>query len=203
MAGGGTDAAMGEQHDVDYNAHDAFVLVQDALRGQGMLFEVKPDNKLVTLWRDADTQAGILGSVVGMHPRYHYEITVVPQGERRSRIIVNVRTEDIPDEDLARYKATTRLDLFNKVDQLAKATPPSGGTPSEGGVNYAVLPNEDLKAVAKRATGNENNWKQIADDNGLKSPNDLNGVSSVWVRNTLLNQPKAGVPRAASAPMGN
>src|SRR5712692_11750816 len=94
-AGGGVDAAMGEQHDVPYTSHDAFLLTQDVLRGEGVLFEVQPDDKLVTLWRDADTQAGILGSIVGKHPQYRYEIAVVPQGSRRSRIIVNVRAEDI------------------------------------------------------------------------------------------------------------
>src|ERR1022692_4792586 len=169
-AGGGTDTAEGEQHDVPYNVNDSFVLTQDVLRGEGVLFEVKPDDKLVTLWKDADTGAGILGSLVGVHPQYRYEIEVVPNGDRSSRIIVNVRTEDISDQDLDKYKASTRLNLFGKIDDLAAKFPPSGGTPKEGGVNYALLPNEDLKALARRATGNEDNWRQIAQDNGLKSP---------------------------------
>jgi hypothetical protein len=192
-AGGGTDAAIGEQHDVPYSAYDSFLLTQDALRGEGVLFEVQPEEHLVTLWRDADTQAGMLGSMVGVHPQYRYEIEVVPQGERHSRIIVNVRTEDIPDDDLSKYKASTRLSLFDKVDQLAAKFPPSNGTPSEGGVNYALLPNEDLKALARRATGNANNWTVIAQDNGLKSPSDASGLTSVWIRNSLLTQSKKGV----------
>ncbi len=189
-AGGGTDAAEGEQHDLPYSAHDSFLLTQDVLRGEGVLFEVKPDDKLVTLWKDADTGGGVLGSLVGVHPQYRYEIEAVPLGSRSSRIVVNVRVEDIPDEDIAKYNATTRLNLFGKIDTLAAQFPPSGGTPKEGGVNYALLPNEDLKDLAKRATGNEDNWRQIAQDNGLKSPTDAANLPSVWVRNTLLNGPK-------------
>ena len=193
-AGGGTDTAEGEQHDVPYNVNDSFVLTQDVLRGEGVLFEVKPDDKLVTLWKDADTGAGILGSLVGVHPQYRYEIEVVPNGDRSSRIIVNVRTEDISDQDLDKYKASTRLNLVGKIDELAAKFPPSGGTPKEGGVNYALLPNEDLKALARRATGNEDNWRQIAQDNGLKSPTDAANLPSVWIRNALLSQPKKEAP---------
>ena len=191
-AGGDTEVATGEQHDVPYTSHDAFLLTQDVLRGEGVLFEIQPDDKLVTLWRDADTQAGMLDSIVGKHPQYRYEISVVPQGSRRSRIIVNVRAEDIADDELPRYQASTRIRLFAKVDQLAMKFPPSGGTPSEGGVNYALLPNEDLKALARRATGNEDNWQTIAEDNGLKSPSDASGLPSVWIRNSLLSQSKKG-----------
>ena len=151
---GASNAALGEQHDVPYTSHDAYLLTQDALRGEGVLFDIEPEEKLVTLWRDADTQAGVLGDLVGEHPQYRYEIEVVPQGPRRARIIVNVRAQDIADAELPKYKATTRLNLFEKVDQLAAKFPPSGGTPNEGGVNYAVLPHEDLKALARRATGN-------------------------------------------------
>lgn len=191
-AGGGTDAAEGEQHDVPYSAHDSFVLTQDVLRSEGVLFEVKPDDKLVTLWKDADTGGGVLGSLVGKHPQYRYEIEVVPQGSRSSRIVANVRVEDIPDEDLAKYNATTRLNLFAKFDQLAAQYPPTGGTPKEGGVNYALLPNEDLKGLAKRTTGNEDNWRQIAQDNGLESPGDGASLPSIWIRNTLLSEPNKG-----------
>ena len=191
-AGGDTEVATGEQHDVPYNAHDAFVLTQDVLRGEGVLFEVQPDDKLVTLWRDADTQAGMLGSIVGKHPQYRYEMAVVPQGSRRSRIIVNVRAEDIADDELPKYKASTRIGLFAKVDELAVKFPPSGGTPNEGGVNYALLPNEDLKALARRATGNADNWQMIAQDNGLKSPSDAAGLPSVWIRNSLLTRSQKG-----------
>lgn len=189
-----TAAAVGEQHDVPYTANDSFVLTQDVLRGEGILFEVQPDDKLVTLWKDADTGPGILGSLVGNHPRYRYEIEVVPNSARSSRIVVNVRTEDIPEQDIAKYQAGTRLNLFGKFDDLAAKFPPSGGTPKEGGVNYALLPNEDLRGLAKRATGNADNWRQIAQDNGLKSPTDGANLPSIWVRNTLLNEPKKRAP---------
>src|SRR5271163_1849360 len=197
-AGGGTDAAEGEQHDLPYSVNDTFLLTQDVLRGEGILFEVKPDDKLVTLWKDADVGGGVLGSLVGKHPQYRYEIEVVPNGPHASRVIVNVRAEDIADADLAKYNATTRLNLFAKIDQLAAQFPPSGGTPKEGGVNYALLPNEDLKSLAKRATGNEDNWRQIAQDNGLKSPTDAANLPSVWVRNSLLSGPdKQGAAKNA------
>ena len=114
---------------------------------------------------------------------------VVPSGARSSRVIVNVRAEDIPDQDIPKYQASTRLNLFAKIDQLAAKFPPAGGTPKEGGVNYALLPNEDLKGLARRATGNENNWRQIAQDNGLKSPTDGANLPSLWIRNTLLSEP--------------
>jgi hypothetical protein len=186
--GGGTDAAVGEQHDVGFPVNDAFVMTQDVLRGEGILFEVKPDDHLVTLWKDADTPATMFGSLLGVHPQYRYEVEVVSLAPRESRIVVNVRVQDVPDSDLPQYQATKRLNLFNKFDQLAATFPPPSGTPAEGGVNYALLPNEDLKGLAKRATGSENNWQQIAKDNGLNSPAQPSGVQSVWIRNTLLDQ---------------
>jgi len=191
-AGGGTDAAEGEQHDLPYSVNDCFLLTEDVLRGDGVLFEVKPDDKLVTLWKDADVGGGVLGSLVGKHPQYRYEIAVVQISPRSSRIIANVRTEDISDEDIAKYNVTTRLNLFAKIDQLAAQFPPTEGTPKEGGVNYALLPNEDLKGLAKRATGNEDNWRQIAQDNGLKAPTDGASLPSIWIRNTLLSNQNKG-----------
>ncbi len=190
-AGAGRDAALGEQHDVGFTAEDTYVMVQDVLRGKGVLFEVKPQNQLVTLWRDADTPAGIWGSLVGMHPRYRYEIEVVPTGPRQSRIVANVETQDIGDNELQSYTATKRLDLFNRFDELAARLPPPSTTPREGGVNFALLPGEDLQALAKRVTGSADNWREIAKDNGLTSPTDLAGVQSIWVRNNLLEQKKA------------
>jgi hypothetical protein len=192
VAGGNT--AEGEQHDVPYPVNDSFVLTQDVLRGEGILFEVNSDDKLTTLWKDADTGPTMLGSVVGEHPRYRYEVEVVPNNARSSRIVVNVRTEDIPDQDIAKYQASTRLNLFSKIDALATKFPPSGGTPKEGGVNYALLPNEDLRGLARRATGNANNWRQIAQDNGLKAPTDGANLPSIWIRNTLLSAPAKSSP---------
>jgi hypothetical protein len=191
-AGGGVDAAEGEQHDYPYTVNDTYLLTQDVLREEGVLFEIKPDDKLETLWKDADVGPGILGSMVGKDPRYRYEIEVVPLSANSSRLIANVRTEDMPDADLAKYQPTTRLNLFAKIDELATKFPPSSGTPKEGGVNYALLPNEDLKGLAKRATGNEDNWRQIAQDNGLKSPTDGADLPSIWVRSSLLSAPNKG-----------
>lgn len=186
-AGGGSEAAEGEQHDTPYPAKDTFVMTQDVLRGEGILFEVKAGGQhLVTDWRPADQGPGLFGSVVGVDPRYCYDIEVVPTGDRTSRIVANLKTEDIADADLPAYLPSKRLDLFGKFDQLAAKLPPPSSTPREGGVNFALLPGEDLRALAKRATGNEDNWRQIAKDNGLNSGSDLSGVETIWVRDDLL-----------------
>lgn len=189
--GGGSETAVGEEHDVNLPAREAFILAQDALRGQGVLFTVRPDQSLETMWQDAEEGPGLFGSIVGVRPRYRYEIRAVPLGPRQSRIIVNVRGEDMPAEQLAGYQASRRLDLFAKVDQLARDYPPRATTPAKGGVNFALLPNEDLRALAERVTGDAENWRQIARDNGLSSPTDLGGVQSIWVRNSLLARPES------------
>ena len=179
------DAAIGEQRTVPYGAHDAFINTKDALMAQGMLAKANPDNnELTTEWHDAPTT--FWGSLINKHPQYRYEIQVMPESPNRSTIVVNVRTQDIPESDLDQYKASTRLNLFNKIDQIAEKNPPTTGTPREGGVNYTLLPGEDLQALSKRVTGNPANWKAIAKDNGLKSTTDTAGLKAVWVRNTLL-----------------
>jgi hypothetical protein len=182
------DTELGEEHEAPYPASDALQLTEDALRGDGILFEVQPDNSIITLWRDADPDVhpGWFSGLMGEHPRYRYEIQVVPEGARRSKIIVNVRTEGIADEQLASYKASNRFALFKEIDELALKYPPASHLPSSGGVNFTLLPNEDLKALAKRVTGNEANWPQIAKDNGLSSPSDVAAFQNVWVRNSLL-----------------
>src|SRR5579863_9896017 len=187
-----TDSALGEEHEVNYSANDALGLTQDALRGDGILFEVQPDNSIVTLWRDADinTPTGWFPLMIGEHPRYRYEIQVVPEASRRSKIIINVRTEGIADEQLASYKASNRFALFKEIDELAAKYPPASHLPNRGGVNFTLLPNEDLKALAQRVTGKADNWAVIAKDNGLTSPTDVSPFQSVWVRNTLLSPVK-------------
>ncbi len=193
-AGGGSEAAQGEQHDTPYPAQDSFVMTQDVLRGEGILFEVRPEDHVVTNWRPADQRAGIFGSLVGVNPQYRYDIEVVPTGTRTSRIVANLQTQDIADADLPAYLPTKRLNLFGKFDQLAAQLPPPSPTPREGGVNFAVLPGEDLHALAKRATGNEDNWRQIAKDNGLNSASDMSGVETIWVRDGLLPAHKGTSP---------
>jgi hypothetical protein len=182
------DTALGEEHLVSYPVGDALQLTEDALRGDGILFEVQPDNSIVTNWRpgDFDKPSGWVPSIIGQTPRYRYEIQAVPEGSHRTKIIVNVRTEGIPDEQLASYKASNRFALFKEIDELASQFPPKSGVPSSGGVNFTLLPNEDLKALAGRVTGNPNNWHQIAEDNGLKSDTDVSPFENVWVRNSLL-----------------
>ncbi|MGH7843320.1 MAG: hypothetical protein ACREQD_02950 [Candidatus Binataceae bacterium] len=187
-----TDSALGEEHEVNYSAADALALTEDALRGDGILFEVQPDNSVITLWRDADlnTPTGWLPALMGKHPRYRYEIEVVPEASQRSKIIVNVRTEGIADEQLASYKASNRFALFKEVDELAAKYPPASHLPNSGGVNFTVLPKEDLKALALRVTGSASNWTMIAKDNGLASPADVSPFQNVWVRNSLLKPVK-------------
>src|SRR5262245_50613061 len=189
-SGGGTESALGEQHDTPYPAKDTLATTEDVLRGEGVLFQIQPDDKLETLWRPADKSAGLFASVVGVNPQYRYIIEIVPTGQRTSRIVANVETQDIADNDLDSYLPSRKLDLFNKFDQLAGQFPPPSSTPRQGGVNFALLPGENLKALAKRATGNEANWKKIAQDNGLTSSGDLSGVQSIWISDSLLEQNK-------------
>ena len=182
------DTALGEEHSLDYPAADALQLTEDALRGDGILFEMQPDSSIVTTWRPADinTPTRWFPLIIGETPRYRYEIQTVPETSHRSKIIVNVRTEGIPDEQLANYKASNRFALFKEIDELASRFPPKSGLPSSGGVNFTLLPNEDLKALALRVTGNADNWHQIAQDNGLKANTDVTPFENIWVRESLL-----------------
>jgi hypothetical protein len=181
------DTALGEEHIVDYPPADALQLTEDALRGDGILFEVQPDNSLVTNWRPADAHSSTRWSLImSQTPRYRYEIQAVPETGRRSKIIVNVRTEGISDEQLASYKASNRFALFKEIDELAVRFPPKTGLPTSGGVNFTLLPHEDLRALAQRVTGDADNWRQIAQDNGLKADTDVSPFENIWVRNSLL-----------------
>jgi hypothetical protein len=125
-------------------------------------------------------------NMVRVQPRYRYEIQVTPEGSQKSKIVVNVHTQGIPDDQIADYKASKRFALFGEIDELAAKYPPSSSTPASGGVNFTLLPNEDLKGLAKRVTGSEGNWQQIAKDNSLKSPTDVTPFQSIWVAGVLL-----------------
>ena len=191
-ASSSADTVFGEQHEVDFSAHNAFLLTQDALRGKGVLFDVKPGNSLATLWTPTNTPVGFLAALLGEQARYRYEIQVVPEGSHKSKIVVNLRGQHIAQDALGQYKASTRLGLFNAIDQLAARYPPPSGRPREGGVNFALLPNEDLRGLAKRVTGDESNWREIAKDNGISSPTDVTPFQTIWVSNSLLKKPKPG-----------
>jgi hypothetical protein len=188
------DTVVGEEHAFPYSASDTLQLAEDALRGDGILFEVQPDNSIVTLWREADlnTPTGWLPSLMGKKPQYRYEIQVTPISSQRSKMIVNVRTEGISDDRVASYKASNRFALFKEMDELAAKFPAASHTPSSGGVNFTLLPHEDLRGLAHRVTGDENNWQIIARDNGLKSPTDVTAFQSIWVRQSLLKSAGGG-----------
>jgi hypothetical protein len=190
------DSALGEEHEVNFSAHDTYLLTQDALRGDGILFEVGPDNSLQTLWRNADTKVGFMQNMVGVQPRYRYEIQVTPEGGQKSKVVVNVHTQGIPDNQIADYKASKRFALFGEIDELAAKYPPPSSTPASGGVNFTLLPNEDLRGLAKRVTGSEGNWQQIAKDNSLKSPTDVTPFQSIWVAGDLLKKAPGKAPSA-------
>jgi hypothetical protein len=190
------DSALGEEHEVNFSAHDTYLLTQDALRGDGILFEVGPDNSLQTLWRNADTKVGFMQNMVGVQPRYRYEIQVTPEGGQKSKVVVNVHTQGIPDSQIADYKASKRFALFGEIDELAAKYPPPSSTPASGGVNFTLLPNEDLRGLAKRVTGSEGNWQQIAKDNSLKSPTDVTPFQSIWVASDLLKKAPDKAPSA-------
>lgn len=187
------ETALGEEHVVNFAPAEARQLTEAALRGDGLLFEVQPDNSIVTFWRNADFQSPkeFIPLIINVPPRYRYEISFTQTAPKQTKIIVNVHTENIPDNKLAGYKASNRFELFKEIDELALKSPPSPTTPATGGVNFTVLPNEDLKALAQRVTGNADNWQMIAKDNGLKSDSDVKPFENVWVRNSLLRQPAA------------
>jgi hypothetical protein len=186
--GGGNEAANGQQHDTPYPEKDTLRMTEDVLRSDGVLFHMRPNDKIETEWRPADTPASMWSSMMGVDPQYRYVIEVVPTGTRTSRIVANVETQDIADNEINSYLPSRKLNLFTKFDQLATKFPPPSSTPREGGVNFALLPGETLQALARRATGNEANWQVIAKDNGLTSSSSLSGVQSVWIRDSLLAQ---------------
>ena len=175
-----------------YSRSDALEYTEDALRGDGILFERQPDDSIITMWRNADlnTPSSSFSLFIKTPPRYRYEIQVLAEGSHKSKIIVNVRTESIPDDQLSSYKASNRFSLFKEIDELASKAPPASNAHSSGGVNFTLLPNEDLKALAKRATGDASNWQEIAKDNGLSSPTDVTPFENVWVPNNLLKRGK-------------
>ena len=182
------DTALGEEHEVPYSRSEALELVEDALRGDGILFERQPDDSIITLWRNADINTPTGWLIIPQQPRYRYEIEGVSEATNKTKIIVNVRTESIPDDQLSSYKASERFALFKEIDELASKYPPPSSTPASGGVNFTLLPNEDLKALATRATGDPRNWQIIAKDNGLASPSDVTPFENIWVRNNLLKR---------------
>jgi hypothetical protein len=80
---------------------------------------------------------------------------------------------------------------------LAAELPPARRTPNTGGVNFALLPNEDLRGLAKRVTGDPDNWKAIADRNGLTSPTDVTPLQTIWVPDSLIkSKPESHQPQA-------
>ncbi len=188
---GGSEGAVGEDRVVNLPVNEAYLLSQDVLRGEGILFERKPDNKIETLWKSADVPAGFLPSIVGVTPRYRYELQVVPEGTSKSRVVINVRGEDMTDEQIASYKADERFAFFKKLDTLMAQAPPGTTGPTSGGVNFTLLPKEDLRGLAKRVTGSEDNWSKIAKDNGIASAAQVSAFQTIWVRNDLLkDKPK-------------
>ncbi len=194
------DVAVGEEHEVAFPADQTLELVEDVLRGEGILFDMLPDRSIVTLWKPADNAPGFFHSMAGMKPQYRYEISVVAQGGSKSKIVANVRTEYVPEADVNKYLASRRFNLFQKLDTLAATLPPSRRTPSTGGVNFALLPNEDLRGLAKRVTGDPENWKAIADQNGLNSPTDVTPLQTIWVPDGLIKAKPPPNPSSARAP---
>ena len=83
------DVAVGEEHEVDFPEDQTYVMTQDVLRGQGMLFDREPGHKIITLWKPADKSEGTFSNLVGNVAQYRYEIEVVAEGSRRSKIVAN------------------------------------------------------------------------------------------------------------------
>ncbi len=188
FAGSTPQPGATEQREVNFSAKDSMSLVKGVLRSEGVLFTPDSDDSLTTLWSPADNRPTLAQSLIGSQPRYRYRVRVVPRGPKQSDLVASLLTEDVPPDELERYKASRRLDLFNKFDHLAAAFPPAFSEPQSGGVIFSVLPDEDLKALAKRATGNAENWRRIAGDNGLSSPSQVKPFQTIWVRDSLLKQ---------------
>jgi hypothetical protein len=189
--GHGTETSVGEDHEVDVPADDSFIMAQDVLRAQGILFEVQPNNTLATVWKDAGLPVSGLASFVGVKPQYRYEIRTVAISPSTSRVVANVQGRDMTDTQVTDFKAAQKLDFFNQLDRLVAQAPPPSTAPSSGGVNYTLLPREDLRGLAKRVTGNAANWQLIAKDNGLSSPDRTPSFQTIWVRNSLLKEDSA------------
>ncbi|HEY2663896.1 MAG TPA: hypothetical protein VGI47_06105 [Candidatus Binataceae bacterium] len=185
--GHGTETSVGEEHEVDLPASDSFVMSQDVLRAEGILFEVKPNETVDTFWEDTGLPVSGMANFMGVKPQYRYEIQTVAVSPSRSRVVANVQGRDMTDAQITAFKAGQKFDFFNKLDRLV-AQAPASTVPASGGVNYALLPSEDLKGLAKRVTGNPSNWQQIAKDNGLSSPDTVPSSQTIWVRNSLLKK---------------
>ena len=52
------DVAVGELHEMPFPADQTVELVEDVLRGEGILFDMLPDKSIVTLWKPADNVPG-------------------------------------------------------------------------------------------------------------------------------------------------
>ena len=85
---------------MSFSADQTLDLVEGVLRGEGILFDMRLDKTIVTLWKPADNAPGFFASMAGRKPQYRYEITVVPEGGAKSKIIVNVRTDYVPEADI-------------------------------------------------------------------------------------------------------
>lgn len=196
LAYGSDDMTIGEERVVNLTVAQTMQLTEDVLRGEGVLFDIEGDDSIITLWKPADNQVGFFGSLIGHQARYRYEIYVTQATSKTSRIVINVHTEYVPASQIASYKASRRLDFFAKFNQLAAALPPPSASPATGGVNFVLLPKENLEGLAKRVTGDAGNWKAIAQANGLKSPTDVRPFETIWVPNNLLKPTPAATPQA-------
>src|SRR5208283_3561505 len=70
------DVAVGEEHEVDFPPDQTYVMTQDVLRGQGILYDRDPGHKIITLWKPADKSEGTFSNLIGSVAQYRYEIEV-------------------------------------------------------------------------------------------------------------------------------
>src|ERR1700738_5013555 len=117
------DYTVGEDHEVNFPADQTFVMTQDVLRGQGVPFDTKPEHRIFTFWKPADKPEGVFSNLVGNVAQYRYEMEIVADGSRRSKIVANVRTENIANDEIDNYKPSKKLNLFGDFDQLASKLP--------------------------------------------------------------------------------
>src|SRR5260370_31106273 len=73
------DVVVGEEHEMPFPGDQTLELVEDVLRGEGVLFDVLPDKAVGTFWKPADMAPGVFHSLAGVKPRYRSRNSVIPQ----------------------------------------------------------------------------------------------------------------------------
>ena len=116
-----------------------------------------------------------------MKPKYRYEFVVVPEGGAKSNIVANVRTEYVPEDEIASYKASRRFDMFHKLDSLAATLPPERKAPSSGGRQFRPAAERRSARFGQARHRESRQLEGYRRANGLTSPTDVTPFQTIWV----------------------